>query len=314
MVMGIEGGSVFKDTKNQVGQQAHGRADNDHFGFAFLGESDGQGLDPRIGAQGGDGGKVKGLAQAAMTLLAHAGAAGHGAGLVLAGSNASEGGQLPGAVQLIDLRHGGQGSHGRDGANAGNAGQQLNGLVQGGVGLHRCLNLSGQQHELAGQQFDLSTKVFGGGRRGAFQVLLNQNPCLQHLFTDAHQFLELLFGGCRRLPGAGLVLLAVKSDQNGIMSVGFVTAHAGARKEVDGHGIDEADGQAATVQEPGDWEAVAAGGFEADPGCGRSKFLASQRARASKPLGLLRKVAVWVTVVGRSRATSSLSLETSMPS
>src|SRR5260370_16150686 len=155
LVTGIESRSVFKYAKDQMSQQPHGRADNDHFGFAFLGQPDGQGLDSGVASQGGDGGKVQGFAQTAMAQFAHPGATGESARLSLTGRDAGKGRQLAGVVQLVDLRHDGQDGGGGYGAHAGNGGEQGRRLFEGGMGLEHLLNLPGQSAELAVQQPDL---------------------------------------------------------------------------------------------------------------------------------------------------------------
>jgi len=55
------------------------------------------------------------------------------------------------------------------------------------------------------------------------------------------------------------------SDEGGVVGVCFITAHPGAGKEVDGHGIDDTDYQALPVEIMGDGQSVSAGGFQADP-------------------------------------------------
>jgi len=265
LVSGIESRSVFKHAKDQMGEQPHGRADNDHFGFAFLGQPDGQSLDSWVAPQGGDGGKVQGLTQTAVAQFAHPGTAGERARLALTGRDAGEGRQLAGVVQLIKLRDNGQDGGGGYGAHAGNGGEQGRRLFEGGMGLEHLLNLPGQSAELAVQQPDLRPEVFGRGGGSAFQMLLGHHAAFQHLLPDAHQRLKLCLGGCGRLPGAGLVLLGEMSDEGGVVGVGFITAHPGAGKEVDGHGIDDTDYQALPVEIMGDGQSVSAGGFQADP-------------------------------------------------
>ena len=50
------------------------------------------------------------------------------------------------------------------------------------------------------------------------------------------------------------------------MGIGFIAAHPGAGKEMDGHGIDDADAQTALMQETSYGEAVSTGGLQANAG------------------------------------------------
>ena len=266
LITRIKGSLVFKHPIDQMSEQPHGGADDNHFAFSFLGQADGQGLHSRIAAQSGDGRKVKRLAQTPMAQLAHPSPARDGTRLALAGCHASKGGQLAAALQLTDLWHDGQDGNGSDGAHAGNGGEQGNGSLEVGMLLERIFNLPVQSDELAVQQPDLSPEVFGRGGGGAFQMLPGHHTAFERLLPDAHELLELFFGGGGRLPGAGLMLLAITGDERGIVGIGFISAHPGAGEEVDGHGVDDADHQTTLVEITSHGQAVGAGGFQTNLG------------------------------------------------
>lgn len=68
--MRVKGDLVFQDAKDEVSEQAHGRADDHHFAFTFLGQTNGQSLHTLVITQGGQGWKIERFAQAPMAQFA----------------------------------------------------------------------------------------------------------------------------------------------------------------------------------------------------------------------------------------------------
>src|SRR5690606_1982620 len=79
----------------------------------------------------------------------------------------------------------------------------------------------------------------------------------------AYHFLELAVGGRRWRPEVGLLLGAVISDGQRILTVGLVALHDGFTVLLDELGIDDTNRVSLLMEEQGQLHPVAAGGFQA---------------------------------------------------